>query len=185
LRRKVGRGRPSEDQPPRSGIGGDSVDFAAGLNRRYEHPLPSARRGSHALRGFGDVRNSKMGTRDGHAANGQMTAAADLNRIRNRCRDELAAVEPWGGHDTVCESAEAKTSRARQEAGTVSGNRFFHPLPHGRGSSFSTDSKPGFQSASCTRAVGGHTALSRWSSAFRLPIVRSRIVWRTTGQAKA
>jgi len=54
-------------------------------------------------------------------------------------------------HDTVCESADAETSRARQEAGTAGENQSSHPLPHGRGSSISTDFQLDFQSASCTQ----------------------------------
>jgi len=67
-----------------------------------------------------------------------------------------------GVHDTVCESADAETSRARQEAGTAGGNQSSHPLPHGRGSLFSTDSQPDFQSASCTPQSGtGNTLLTK------------------------
>jgi len=53
-------------------------------------------------------------------------------------------------HDTVCESADAETSRSRQEAGTAGENPSSHPLPHGRGSSISTDFQLDFQSASRT-----------------------------------
>jgi len=60
-----------------------------------------------------------------------------------------------GVHDTVCESADAETRRARQEAGTAGENQSSHPLPHGRGSLFSTDSQPDCQSASCTTYIVG------------------------------
>jgi len=62
-------------------------------------------------------------------------------------RGELAPQN--GVHDTACESADAETSRARQEAGTAGENQSSHPLPHGRGSSISTDFQLDFQSASC------------------------------------
>jgi len=59
-------------------------------------------------------------------------------------RHEIAMPEfacRFGGvRDARCASSEAKTSRARQEAGRSSASRSFHPLPHGRGSSFSTNS---------------------------------------------